>query len=70
MPVGTAVQIGGELGLAEHIDLAMVSTSYDVGGEPSGRLGVIGPMRMDYGQAISAVEKVGDELGESLATDE
>lgn len=71
MPVGTAVQIGQELGLDTDADVAMVSTSYDVGGEPSGRLGVIGPMRMDYGRAISAVEKVGDGLGESLTvTDE
>jgi len=66
MPVGTAVQIGEELGLSSDVDVAMVSTSYDVAGEPSGRLGVIGPMRMDYGRAISAVEKVGDGLGESL----
>lgn len=70
MPVGTAVQIGRELGIAADIDVAMVSTSYDVGGEPSGRLGVIGPMRMDYGRAISAVEKVGDGLGESLTSSE
>jgi len=66
MPVGTAVQIGGELGLSGDADVAMVSTSYDVSGETTGRLGVIGPMRMDYGRAISAVEKVGDGLGESL----
>ncbi len=66
MPVGTAVQIGRELGLSDDADVAMVSTSYDVSGETTGRLGVIGPMRMDYGRAISAVEKVGDGLGESL----
>jgi heat-inducible transcriptional repressor len=71
IPVGTAVQIGEELGLSTAADVAMVSTSYEVAGEPSGRLGVIGPMRMDYGRAISAVEKVGDGLGESLTeTDE
>ena len=68
IPDGTAVQIGGELGLESDADIAMVSTSYGTAGEPSGRLGVIGPMRMDYGRAISAVEEVGDGLGESLGT--
>lgn len=65
IPDGTAVQIGGELGLDADADIAMVSTSY---GSTSGRVGVIGPMRMDYGRAISAVEEVGDGLGESLGS--
>ena len=68
IPEGTAVQIGPELGLDADADIAMVSTSYGTAGEPSGRLGVIGPMRMDYGRAITAVEEVGDSLGESLGT--
>ena len=68
IPDGTSVQIGQELGLDSDTDIAMVSTSYGTAGERSGRVGVIGPMRMDYGRAISAVEEVGDGLGESLGT--
>ena len=68
IPDGTAVQIGRELGLDANADIALVSTSYGSSGDRSGRLGVIGPMRMDYGRAISAVEEVGDGLGESLGT--
>ena len=68
IPDGTAVQIGRELGLDSDTEIAMVSTSYGTAGEHSGRVGVIGPMRMDYGRAITAVEEVGDGLGESLGT--
>ena len=68
IPDGTAVQIGQELGLDSENEIAMVSTSYGTAGEPSGRLGVIGPIRMDYARAITAVEEVGDGLAESLGT--
>ena len=51
-----------------NADIALVSTSYGDEGDRSGRVGVIGPMRMDYGRAITAVEEVGDGLGESLGT--
>ena len=68
IPDGTAVQIGRELGFESEADVAMVTTSYGIVGESSGRLGVIGPMRMDYGRAITAVEEVGDNLGESVGT--
>ncbi len=68
IPEGTAVQIGRELGFDPEADIALVSTSYGDEGDRSGRVGVIGPMRMDYGRAITAVEEVGDGLGESLGT--
>lgn len=58
---GTAIQIGSEMGLEPDADLAMVSTSFEFGGE-GGRVGVIGPMRMDYKKVISAVESVSREL--------
>lgn len=62
---GTHVQIGDELPLPDETDVAVVSTSYESqAGE--GRLGVIGPMRMDYKRVIRAVEGVGRELGERI----
>lgn len=68
MPDGTSVRIGGELGLEAPADISLVSTSYGADeGDPAGRVGVIGPMRMDYGRTISAVEQVGENLDESLA---
>ena len=68
MPDGTSVRIGGELGLEGPADISLVSTSYGAEeGDGGGRVGVIGPMRMDYGRTISAVEQVGENLDESLS---
>ena len=67
LPEGTEVRIGRELGLDSPTDISLVSTSYGgEQGEPSGRIGVLGPMRMDYGRAISVVEEIGGGLDESL----
>lgn len=64
---GTSIRIGRELGLPDGVDLALVSTSFSGAGTP-GRVGVIGPMRMDYRRAISAVESVGRELGDRIGS--
>lgn len=64
---GTNVRIGAELG--DDLDLAVVSSSFDTPGGAHGRVGVIGPMRMDYRRTIRVVEEVGEGLGESLGTD-
>lgn len=67
LPEGTEVRIGRELGIDSPADLSLVSTSYGVDqGEPFGRIGVLGPMRMDYGRTISVVEEIGGGLDESL----
>lgn len=63
---GMSIRIGNELP-TDDVDLAVVSTGYEVAaGE--GRVGVIGPMRMDYKKVISAVEGVSRELGDRMAT--
>jgi heat-inducible transcriptional repressor len=64
---GTAVRIGSELDL-EDVDLAVVSTAYVAGEHGLGRVGVIGPMRMDYRRTIRIVEEVGDGLADSLGS--
>lgn len=62
---GTSIRIGDELP-TDEVDLAVVSTGYEIAaGE--GRVGVIGPMRMDYRKVISAVEGVSRELGDRMA---
>ena len=62
---GTHVQIGDELPIGEELDMAVVSTSYE-SHAGDGRVGVIGPVRMDYKRVIRAVEGVGRELGERI----
>jgi heat-inducible transcriptional repressor len=64
---GTMVRIGAELNVSD-VDLAVVSTTYGAGEQGSGRVGVIGPMRMDYRRTIKIVEEVGDGLADSLGT--
>jgi transcriptional regulator of heat shock response len=61
---GTSIQMGSDIDPSD-IDLAVVSKSYDASGE-AGSLGVIGPMRMNYKRAISAVEEVTRELEEQI----
>ena len=68
-PGGTSIQFGEELEVPGGIDVALVSTDYDGGEGVSGRVGVLGPMRMDYRRAISVVEEVGDGLSERLGSE-
>jgi heat-inducible transcriptional repressor len=64
---GPSIKIGEELGVVEQVDMAVVSTTFDAGGS-EGSVGVIGPMRMDYKKAISAVEQVGRELEDRITS--
>jgi heat-inducible transcriptional repressor len=64
---GTSIKIGEELGVTDQVDMAVVSATFDAGGS-EGSIGVIGPMRMDYKKAISAVEEVGRELEDRIST--
>ncbi len=62
----TTVRIGTETGTDED-DLAVVAASYEGGGS-GGRMGVLGPLRMDYRRTIRVVEEISDALGDSLET--
>lgn len=62
---GTSVRLGAETELSD-IDFAVVSTAFDAGSAGRGRVGVLGPMRMDYRRTIRIVEEVGDGLEDSL----
>ena len=55
----TSIQLG------DGLDLAVVSKSYEAAGE-AGSVGVIGPMRMNYKRAVSAVEEISRELEEQI----
>jgi heat-inducible transcriptional repressor len=62
---GTSVRLGAETDVRDA-DFAVVSTAFTVGATGRGRIGVLGPMRMDYRRAIRIVEEVGDGLEDSL----
>lgn len=65
---GTSIQIGAELPVHD-VDLAVVSKTYEVG-SGGGSVGVIGPMRMNYKRAISAVEEVSRELEDRISSEQ
>jgi len=62
---GTSVRLEAETDLVGP-GFAVVSTAFDAGNRGRGRVGVLGPMRMDYRRAIRIVEEVGDGLEDSL----
>ena len=67
LPAGTEVRIGSELGIESATDISLVTTTYgEESAGPAGRLGVLGPIRMDYGRTIRVLEQIGDGLDESL----
>ncbi len=58
------VLIGGEGRWDELRTCSMVLARYGIANYATGTLGVVGPVRMRYGRAISAVRFVADALGE------
>jgi heat-inducible transcriptional repressor len=64
---GLHVAIGSETGMLPLAECAVVVAPYEIDGEPAGSIGVLGPMRMDYPQALAAVTVVSDRLGHRLS---
>ncbi|MHB9035637.1 MAG: heat-inducible transcriptional repressor HrcA [Armatimonadota bacterium] len=60
------VIIGSENPLDEMRDCSFVGTTYRISGRIAGTIGVLGPTRMDYPRAVSAVEFMANNLGELL----
>ncbi len=64
---GATVSIGSENPRDELRDCSIVVAPYKVEGEVIGTVGVLGPTRMDYRQALAAVEAISDQLGRVLS---
>jgi heat-inducible transcriptional repressor len=56
------VKIGSENEGVELRDCSLVAVSYRLGGESLGTIGILGPVRMDYARAISAVQCIAKNL--------
>lgn len=63
---GVNVSIGSEHALEELSDCSLVLAPYHVEGNVAGTVGVLGPTRMDYQQALAAVAAVSQQLGRLL----
>jgi heat-inducible transcriptional repressor len=64
---GLHVAIGTETGIAPLADCSVIVSPYAVDGEPTGTIGVLGPTRMNYPQALAAVAVVSRRLGHRLS---
>jgi heat-inducible transcriptional repressor len=63
---GLTVAIGTEHGVQPLAECSVVVAPYQVEGEPAGTVGVLGPTRMRYEQALAAVAVVSNRLGRAL----
>jgi len=64
---GLSVAIGSETGVAPLSECSLVVSPYEVDGEHAGSIAVLGPTRMNYPQAMSAVAVVSHQLGRLLS---
>jgi heat-inducible transcriptional repressor len=64
---GLSVAIGSETGVQPLAECALVVAPYEVDGDKVGTIGVLGPTRMNYPQALSAVAVVSQQLGDRLS---
>jgi heat-inducible transcriptional repressor len=64
---GLHVAIGTETGIEPLADCSVVVSPYEVEGEAAGSIGVLGPTRMNYPQAMAAVAVVSRRLSNRLS---
>jgi len=65
---GHNVSIGTENAMESLSECSLVVAPYGLGGEVVGTIGVLGPTRMNYPQALTAVAVVSKRLGRQLAS--
>ena len=63
---GLQVAIGTETGMDPLADAALVVAPYTIEGQRVGSIGVLGPARMNYPEAMAAVTAVSRRLGTHL----
>lgn len=60
------VYIGEELGCPEINNCSILVSTYRVKNKPSGKIAILGPMRMEYNHSISALEYISEVLTDVL----
>ena len=61
-----SIKIGSENAVPEMRDTSLVVANYNVGGKLHGKIGIIGPKRMNYARVVSSLELINSQLGEIL----
>ena len=52
------VMIGGEISIEEMQDCSLITATYDLGNNNKGKIGILGPTRMDYPQVVSILNSM------------
>ncbi|MBU6428258.1 MAG: heat-inducible transcriptional repressor HrcA, partial [Cyanobacteria bacterium REEB65] len=68
VPGTVQVRIGTENALPDLAECSLVSASYGRGGQIMGEIAVLGPTRLDYAAAVSAVRTVAERLSDTLSS--
>lgn len=61
-----AITIGEEIKIRDLADCSVVSATYRLGEEVIGRMGVIGPKRMDYGRVVGIMNSVSKQFADGV----
>lgn len=61
-----SIKIGSENGVEAMRDTSLVVANYSVGDKLHGKIGIIGPKRMNYARVVSSLELINDRLSEIL----
>lgn len=61
-----SIKIGSENAAPEMRDTSLVVANYSVGGKLRGKIGIIGPKRMNYARVVSSLELINSQLSEIL----
>lgn len=61
-----SIKIGSENGVEAMRDTSLVVANYSVGNKLHGKIGIIGPKRMNYARVVSSLELINDKLSEIL----
>ncbi len=64
---GTNVRFGADIG--DETDIAVITAAYETPSGATGRVGVIGPMRMNYQMTIKVVEQVSEGLEDTFGVE-
>ena len=61
-----SIKIGSENGVEAMRDTSLIVANYNVGDKLHGKIGIIGPKRMNYARVVSSLELINDKLSEIL----
>ncbi len=63
---GVNIKIGGETGFDELSDCSLITVNYSLDKKVGGKLGVIGPKRMDYAKVIANLDCISEHIDKIL----